>query len=1346
MRLIYNTYKRFFWIFIVLMGSLVHLGYAQSPSVPFVVEGQCMVNPDCENEATSFEDTLKTAVAWQWNFGDPLSSDNTDTRRNPRHAYTTPGTYVVSLVRTLQNGTIDSLSLPIQIGELPPPFQNWRPDTTICPDQIITLDPYPMGAPEGARFIWFPKGDTTQTLQVDSSGCYSVEVILPNGCKIQDRVNVKICLEPTNQEGAKWFFGNNAGLDFSSGIPQALTDGELNTPEGTSTIANSKGVLLFYTDGVKIYDRDGTELECQADTCQPLLGSPNSTQSALIVPQPTCKGCEYLFNVFTTTDINDSTKLLTVSVVDMRRNNGKGAVVEQNTVLQRSTTERLASVKNEADSTYWIISHDYGSNVFRVFHATEGGLVESGEFPLGMVHDTPEKGEGYMKFSAPDSASGQRRLAVIVPGPPTNYVEIFTFSDSTGELAYERTIDLGPAPPKAYGVEFSPSGEKLYVSYLGDGVSTASKLVQYDLTLGDSALIADSRILIDSTTNQRFGALQVGSDGKIYMAIEGSGFLAVINEPEENSLGNLMYEVEGVNLGGRTSQLGLPSFVQNFTQQNDGPGFQADGFCSGAPTSFQASPLCDPIEDTYTWNFGDGSAPVSGKQNQVEHTYRLPGIYRVSLRAVNQCKDTTFFQEVEIFETPPPLDLGQDQDECRNSIQLDANVDAEFFVWLYNGRPVGREKIFNATATGQYVAIAANGPQGLCFQADTVELTIRRPPPFSLGPDTTVCNDSTLVLTAPGLTWREFTWSTGENTRDITIRQPGTYFVEVKNGNDCYNEDTIQVVSRPRARIAADLLPPTGCTTADGRIQISNITPTGTYNYAWTRPDNSTVGTGPVLSDLREGAYQLRVSGNPLACTTDTSFTLRSPANPLRMSALPSDAACTKPDSGSIAIQITGGQPTSFRWLNSAGQVVSTAQTATNLVSGTYSLEASDAGGCNFTQAGIVVGLTRDNLALLGPDRGKCVGDTIQLAPLANNFAGNQYLWNTGATTRGLVVQEAGIYTLTVTNPDNGCTGTDNVQVRFSAKPNVVAGAPLAFCADQRPQRLTGATPANGFWVGPGVDSVGLFTPVDTLVGRQTLTYFVSNEGCVASGDRVVDIKPVPVVRLGPDTTLCYDGTFRLVASNISEAQYSWSNGQTNQSITPRFTGTYSVSANLAGCVGRDTIRLVFLPSPRLNLAPESPLCVAQNATTVLDSRGPANQQYFWPETGDTTSRITVNRLGIYRVIATNREGCTLTDTTEVVDRCEPRLFVPDAFTPNGDGRNDELDIYGLFFNQFEIKVYNRWGEVIFSTEDVNQKWDGTYKGAKVQPGVYPYVINYGSEYYPERRRETLRGSVMVLR
>lgn len=953
----YSIIQRNFYWFLLLITLAA--GYANAQT-PFLVSGQCMQNPDCQADSTSFRDTVSTATAWRWTFGEGGATDN---RRAPQYSYASPGTYTVTLARTLKNGSVENVTQSILIGALPPTFQQWRTDTTICPGDTITLDPYPNGAPEGAKYVWYPKGDTTQTLRVDSSGCYSVEVII-NGCKIQDRINVKICMEPAAQEGSKWYFGGNAGLNFSSSPPAPLTDGKANAPEGVSSIANSKGVLLFYSDGVKIYNKDHEEMTCFGlAQCEPLKGGPNSTQSVLIVPQPTCKGCEYLYNVFTTSDINGQ-KLLTVSVVDMRRNNGKGAIIEQNTTLQQPTTERIASVRNDRDSTYWVVTHDYGTNVFRVFHATTGGLVESGTFPLGMVQDTTTEAEGYMKFTAADTLTGERTLAVVVPGPPENHVELFSFNDSTGVLTYKKTLDLGPAPPTAYGVEFSPSGEKMYVTFQGkDG--TSSYLKQYDLTLPDS-LIVETAITIDSSATQKFGALQIASDGKIYMAIQGSEYLAVINEPERDSYKTIEYERNGANLGGKNSSLGLPNMVQDFTQDASGPGFEADGFCTNEPTTFTASPICDPKKDTYQWDFmGDGNFSAPTQETTAKFTYTKAGTYMVGLKASNECTDTLIIQEVTIYDTPAAIDLGPDKDTCGAYVPLDIKVQAENYLWIYRGRVVSRQQKYNAKATGRYIGVAYSDPDGNCFVADTIEITLRTPPAFDIGRDTTLCRDSSIVLSVASQRWIEFAWSTGETTRDITVRNPGSYFVVVKDRNDCYNSDTLQVGERP---------------------------------------------------------------------------------------------------------------------------------------------------------------------------------------------------------------------------------------------------------------------------------------------------------------------------------------------------------------------------------------------SPILNLPPEYIICLPDGNSVILDAAGVGNLEYDWPATGDTTRTITVNKEGTYTVLATNEEGCVTQKSTEVIDKCEPRFFIPEAFTPDGEGNNEVLNVYGAYFTNFNMRVYSRWGEVIFATDSAEKRWDGTYKGIKVQPGVYAYVISYEALYFPERAPILKRGSILLIR
>lgn len=1201
-------------IFLWILGSsiLLMLMPGRVSAQSFDVKGKlCIPDVECKSDSVTFTDSLATSTAWTWDFGDG-SGVITSTNPSIKHVFQVPGPKLVTLTRIV-NGITQTVSRTINIGVPPPQFQNWRRDTMICKEDLgkLILNPYPSGGPSGAKYMWFPKGDTTQTLRVDSSGCYSVEVTNEEGCSYEDRINVKVCLEQTSQEGAKWFFGNNAGLDFSGGNPAPIDNGQLNTPEGSSSIANSKGQLLFYTDGVRVYDKNGALMPSKDTTL--LGGSPNSTQSALIVPQPTCRGCEYLYYIFTTSEINGQ-KQFSYSVVDMRRNGGKGEVVQTNVPLSNNTTERVASVRNDRDSTYWIVTHDYKSNTFRIYHATKAGIEAQPPVNLGAVQDTTHKAEGYMKFSPADS-TGMRRLAVVVPGPPRNLVEIYDFNDSTGTLSGPKTFDLGPAPPKAYGVEFSPDGTKMYVSLQkSESDTTLSKLWQFDLSLEDSTLIADSKILIDSSATEVYGALQIGSDGRIYLAKKGSQYLGVINVPDEDSQDEVQFVSNGIFLGGKTSQLGLPNFVQNFTEPSSGPGFEYSDTCSNQPTNFQASPLCDPIKDTYTWNFGDGSAPTTGQQQQVQHTYKLPGTYTVTLTMTNRCSTIVETKRITIIATPDPINLRSPIDTCINRLVLDVGVEAEKYLWLRNGVPFARTRTVTLEpngGSGNYEAYAINGPEDQCYSRGSMRVNMRRPPAYSLGPDTSLCvGGGNVVLNAkPTPTnWNKFQWSTGETTQLITVTQPGTYSVQVTINTGtpqaCVNEDTIQVRALPKARLQATLTPPTGCTTQDGAILIGTVTPSGNYTYEWFGANDAPImGSGSTLANLREGPYKVRLRGNPAVCATDSSFNLRAVRN-LRLAPTIVDARCTLPNAGAINLNTIAGTPTTYVWTNALGATVgSNAQLLNNLLPGKYNVKVTDVGGCDTTIRDITVGIIPEKFLSLGPDRIKCIGDTALLIPSLPLIPGNRYQWSTGDTTSRISVNRAGTYRLTVTNAITGCTDSDEF----------------------------------GF-----------------------------------------SLAPRPTYELNREAALCdIDGT---------------------------------------------------------------------SATIIIRPTSPNLTFRWFPPIDGTSTRVTVDTVGLYRVRIISPQGCELIDTVRVVVRCEPRVYVPDAFSPNGDGKNDLLDVYGDHLTDFDLKIFNRWGEVIYHTTDINQKWDGTYRGTTYPPMSYPYVVSFKSKYFPDRPRTSQRGAVLLIR
>ncbi|GAB4037994.1 T9SS type B sorting domain-containing protein [Spirosoma gilvum] len=1206
------------WALLVLVAGLT-TSWAQG----FKISGKaCIPDQECGTDSLTFTDTSAIkATTHVWSFGD----GTTITKQRDsvaKHVYTRPGFYTITLTRTV-NGVTQTSERNINVSTPPPSFSNWRTDTTICKGEVITLDPYAGTTQQGFRYIWYPKGDTTQSIQVDSSGCYSVEAISPNGCSYQNRINVDVCGEKKESQGVKWYFGQNAGLDFSGGgTPKPITDGSLSTIEGSSSIANSKGILLFYTDGITIYGKDGKPLKSlvPGDTNAvqiPLDGSTHSTQSALIVPKPTCRGCEYLYYVYTTSEIRGK-KTLTYSVVDMRQNGGKGAVVEKNVLLSGQGTEQAASVENKRDSTYWVITRVYGTNKFEVRHLTRGESADPVTYTGGQVLDSLSNAEGYIKIGPADTTSGNegnRPMAVVIPGPPKNSVEIYTFNDSTGVLKYERTIDLGAAPPKAYGAEFSPDGKSLYVTMLADTNSDGSQkgssyILKYDLTQTDS-LVSKSKTVVDSSTTRQYGSIQIGPDGRIYVAVKGSNSLATIENPNGGLLDSLIFNLNGQSLGGKTSQLGLPNLVANFNDQSSGPGLTYADTCVNAPTVFTIGPNCPKLKEAYTLDYGDGTRPYSTTSAQpVTHGYAKPGIYYPSLRIITRtssggiCKDTIIHDTLTILETPPDIHLGADTAICnKKGITLDIKVQAKVYVWLVNGAVASRQKTITLNRPGYYIVVglAANGE---CFKSDTIEVQIKPTPSLDLGPDTVFCYRSSVSIRVPQQTWTQFQWSNGETTRSINVSKAGTYTVTAQstvNGTTCENSDTIRVSELPKLRMAANLTGPTACTSADGAIRVTT-TPTGTYEYSWTRADGSILtGVGSQQLSLTEGGYAVSVSDTLHDCKADTSFTLKSPQNQLAIAPLVKDALCSIPNSGTISVNVTGGTAASYSWYGSGNAVIATTPVLGQIAPGLYKVQIVDTKGCKALKDSIKVGLDSTGFARLGPDTLKCNGLTLVLAPLSGDIPGNVYQWSTGASSPSITVAQPGSYSVTVRNTQSGCVGKSSIVV----------------------------------------------------------------------GDR---------------------------------------------------------------------------PPPPFSLTQQAALCEGDQGKATLTAGGAAGLKYLWISRNDTTRSIIVDRAGDYQIRVTDPLGCTATGSARVFNLCEPRVNIPDAFTPNNDGINDVLQIFTAYVTDYEFRIYNRWGEVIFASDNPEQKWDGTYHGSTYPAMLYPYVVTYKSESFPERGRVTKRGSVLLIR
>ncbi len=412
-------------------------------------------------------------------------------------------------------------------------------------------------------------------------------------------------------ETSNWYFGNNAGIRFNNnGTVTALDDGRLDTFEGCTTISNALGDLLFYTDGLIVYDRNHNIMQ----NGDGLFGDPSSTQSALIVPKPQDSNIFYIFTVDTSTTQIDADFGLNYSIVDMTMNNGNGAITQKNIKLLDDCSEKVAAVvKNCSDNSIWVVTlaTQYGlnsgfMNTYHAFEINDSGVSSTAVksiFPALKIEDS----RGYLKFSNDGTMMASANMSF--------GLHLFDFNPSTGIVSNLQQLPINGINNKPYGIEFSPNNQFLYThsSNLVDiETNHTSSLVQFDLLASD---IAGSQVELDNSKIYR-GALQLGPNGKIYRTIAlnyftGTPFLGVINNPNAKGAA-ANYRHNAISLGNNSTQ-GLPPFIQSFFNTTDlvlsdsGTSIGSLDICIGDSFTLQAEEEPGAI---YTWS-KDGNSVLN---------------------------------------------------------------------------------------------------------------------------------------------------------------------------------------------------------------------------------------------------------------------------------------------------------------------------------------------------------------------------------------------------------------------------------------------------------------------------------------------------------------------------------------------------------------------------------------------------------------------------------------------------------------------------------------------------------------------------------------------------------------
>ena len=190
-----------------------------------------------------------------------------------------------------------------------------------------------------------------------------------------------------------------------------------------------------------------------------------------------------------------------------------------------------------------------------------------------------------------------------------------------------------------------------------------------------------------------------------------------------------------------------------------------------------------------------------------------------------------------------------------------------------------------------------------------------------------------------------------------------------------------------------------------------------------------------------------------------------------------------------------------------------------------------------------------------------------------------------------------------------------------------------------------------------------------------------------------------------------------MLSANSNASSWLWSTGETSSSILVSTGGIFSVTVSNSYCSRSDTIQVTAYPLPHLNLGNDTAICSGQ--TLQLDA-GNAGSIFEW-STGESSQQIVVTQSPVEISVVVTNHNCKSSDTINIANNCG--VIVPNAFTPNGDGLNDVFMPILNGVNDFELRIFNRYGEIIFMTTDPDTGWDGSYMGKAEEIGTYVYVI-----------------------
>jgi len=589
----------------------------------------------------------------------------------------------------------------------------------------------------------------------------------------------------------------------------------------------------------------------------------------------------------------------------------------------------------------------------------------------------------------------------------------------------------------------------------------------------------------------------------------------------------------------------------------------------------------------------------------------------------------------------------------------------------------------DATATYSVTVTDLNG----CSVSDQVTIT-RAFVGLPAQSSASGCVNAPPTLTAPQ-TGISFLWSTSAVTPSIVPTASGPHTVTITDAQGCEASTTFNVTlfALPVVNLGPDL---SLCGAASQALNAGNAG--STFNW------NTNAATQQI-SVSTSGMYSVTVT-NANSCSASDAVNVQ-------LNSLPVDVLQDVTTCATSTVVLDAGNTGSIYLWSTGGAT----QTIIPTTSGIYSVVVTTAQNCSSTFTASVT-LVPTVSVDLGNDTTICVGSSMILDA---GTPGLTYAWSTGEGSQTISVPGTGTYSVVVGN--GSCTATDAIVIATQAAP-VDMLQDITQCSGQPALMDAGNPGCTYLW------SLGTSAQTLTVNSNGIYSVTVTNAiGCSGVFDAVVQLVPPPVVQLGPDTVLC-DGEALVVDAGNPGSSYVWSNGATTRSVPIRTAGTYTAQVDNGLCQRSDAIIVAFDPSPAQMAARQFHTCLGEDEQYVRLDAGNPGSNYDW-STGEHAQVILAGAYGWYVVEVTNQFDCAGRDSAQVIEYCPSAIFIPNTFTPNGDGTNDIFIPLGKNIAAMHLYVFDRWGNQLFESDNPTMGWDGTYGGEVVKNDIYVWRLAY---------------------